>query len=105
MHNTISFRITSANNKMNQTLNAPVFKPVKDNAAMKNVSTKPLVRCNDCNLEFTSITILDAHLQGSKHAKLVSYFYSHIIVFENFYCNTKYIKAFFVKDQVEKYSL
>jgi len=42
------------------------------NAVLNNIHStmkKSTVRCNDCNLDFTSQVVLDAHLQGSRHAK------------------------------------
>jgi len=34
--------------------------------------TKVIVRCDACNLEFSSQTVLDSHFAGSKHQKKVS---------------------------------
>ena len=56
---------------MNHSMNDPVTKAVVDNI-MGNLPTKrPQVRCNDCDLDFTSQVVLDAHLQGARHAKQV----------------------------------
>ncbi|XP_015112537.1 zinc finger protein 346 isoform X2 [Diachasma alloeum] len=52
-------------------LNDPVTKAVVDNIMGNLPTKKPLVRCNDCDLCFTSQTVLDAHLQGARHAKQI----------------------------------
>ncbi|XP_034182090.1 zinc finger protein 346 isoform X2 [Osmia lignaria lignaria] len=54
---------------MNPSLNDPVTKAVMDNIMGNLPTKKPLVRCNDCDLSFTSQTVLDTHLQGARHAK------------------------------------
>lgn len=56
---------------MNPSLNDPVTKAVMDNIMGNLPTKKPLVRCNDCDLSFTSQTVLDTHLQGARHAKQV----------------------------------
>ncbi|XP_014480635.1 PREDICTED: zinc finger protein 346-like [Dinoponera quadriceps] len=52
-----------------QGLNDPVTKAVVDNIMGNLPTKKPLVRCEDCDLSFTSQTVLDTHLQGARHAK------------------------------------
>ncbi|XP_076755536.1 zinc finger protein 346 [Xylocopa sonorina] len=56
---------------MNSTLNDPVTKAVVDNIMGNLPTKKPLVRCDDCDLSFTSQTVLDTHLQGARHAKQI----------------------------------
>lgn len=51
--------------------NDPVAKALVDNIMGTLPTKKPLVRCNDCELSFTSQTVLEAHLQGARHAKQV----------------------------------
>lgn len=55
----------------NQALNDPVTKAVVDNIMGNLPTKKPFYRCDDCDLSFTSNTVLDAHLQGARHAKQV----------------------------------
>lgn len=50
----------------------PISKAVADNVLGKLATKKSLVRCYDCKLDFTSQIVLDAHLQGARHAKQVS---------------------------------
>lgn len=52
-------------------LNDPVTKAVVDNIMGNLPTKKPLVRCDDCDLSFTSQAVLDTHLQGARHAKQV----------------------------------
>lgn len=52
-------------------LNDPVTKAVVDNIMGNLPTKKPLVRCDDCDLSFTSQTVLDTHLQGARHAKQI----------------------------------
>lgn len=52
--------------------NDPVTMAVVDNIMGNLPTKKPLVRCEDCDLSFTSQTVLDTHLQGARHAKQVS---------------------------------
>lgn len=59
-------------NVINTDLNDPVTKAVVDNIMGNLPTKKPLVRCEDCDLSFTSQTVLDTHLQGARHAKQVS---------------------------------
>lgn len=54
-------------------MNDPVTKAVVDNIMGKLPTKKPQVRCYDCDLDFTSQIVLDAHLQGARHAKQVIY--------------------------------
>lgn len=54
---------------MTTSLNDPVTKAVMDNIMGNLPTKKPLVRCDDCDLSFTSQTVLDTHLQGARHAK------------------------------------
>ncbi|XP_012229467.1 zinc finger protein 346-like [Linepithema humile] len=51
--------------------NDPVTMAVVDNIMGNLPTKKPLVRCEDCDLSFTSQTVLDTHLQGARHAKQV----------------------------------
>ncbi|XP_003424088.1 zinc finger protein 346 [Nasonia vitripennis] len=60
-----------AHGGMNHSMNDPVTRAVVDNI-MGNLPTKrPQVRCHDCDLDFTSQVVLDAHLQGARHAKQI----------------------------------
>jgi len=59
-------------NVMNTNLDDPVTKAVVDNIMGNLPTKKPLVRCEDCDLSFTSQAVLDTHLQGARHAKQVS---------------------------------
>ncbi|KAL2712096.1 zinc finger protein 385B-like isoform X2 [Vespula squamosa] len=52
-------------------LNDPVTKAVVDNIMGNLPTKKPLVRCDDCDLSFTSQAVLDTHLQGARHAKQI----------------------------------
>ncbi|XP_050579035.1 zinc finger protein 385B-like [Bombus affinis] len=52
-------------------LNDPVTKAVVDNIMGNLPTKKPPVRCDDCDLSFTSQTVLDTHLQGARHAKQI----------------------------------
>lgn len=61
----------SSESVMNPGLNDPVTKAVVDNIMGNLPTKKPLVRCDDCDLSFTSQTVLDTHLQGARHAKQV----------------------------------
>lgn len=61
----------SSENVMNPGLNDPVTKAVVDNIMGNLPTKKPLVRCDDCDLSFTSQTVLDTHLQGARHAKQI----------------------------------
>ncbi|XP_057325461.1 zinc finger protein 385A-like isoform X1 [Microplitis mediator] len=54
-----------------QSITDPVTKAVVDNIMGNLPTKKPLVRCHDCDLCFTSETVLDAHLQGARHAKQI----------------------------------
>ncbi|KAI4481832.1 hypothetical protein M0804_009353 [Polistes exclamans] len=56
---------------INSNMNDPVTKAVVDNIMGNLPTKKPHVRCNDCDLSFTSQTVLDTHLQGSRHAKQI----------------------------------
>ncbi|XP_033323140.1 zinc finger protein 346 isoform X2 [Megalopta genalis] len=56
---------------MNPSLNDPVTKAVVDNIMGNLPTKKPFVRCDDCDLSFTSQTVLDTHLQGARHAKQI----------------------------------
>ncbi|KAG7209367.1 hypothetical protein KM043_015467 [Ampulex compressa] len=56
---------------MNSGINDPVTKAVVDNIMGNLPTKKPLVRCDDCDLSFTSQTVLDTHLQGARHAKQI----------------------------------
>ncbi|XP_011882778.1 PREDICTED: zinc finger protein 346-like [Vollenhovia emeryi] len=56
---------------MNTNLDDPVTKAVVDNIMGKLPTKKPLVRCEDCDLSFTSQAVLDTHLQGARHTKQV----------------------------------
>ncbi|XP_020291639.1 zinc finger protein 385A-like [Pseudomyrmex gracilis] len=56
---------------INPSLDDPVTKAVVDNIMGNLPTKKPLVRCEDCDLSFTSQTVLDTHLQGARHAKQV----------------------------------
>ncbi|EZA58831.1 hypothetical protein X777_15000 [Ooceraea biroi] len=58
-------------NVMDTNLDDPVTKAVVDNIMGNLPTKKPLVRCEDCDLSFTSQTVLDTHLQGARHAKQV----------------------------------
>lgn len=58
----------------NQALNDPVTKAVVDNIMGNLPTKKPFYRCDDCDLSFTSNAVLDAHLQGARHAKQVKNF-------------------------------
>lgn len=51
--------------------NDPVTHAVMENIMGNLPTKKPLVRCEDCDLSFTSQTVLDTHLQGARHAKQV----------------------------------
>ena len=55
----------------NQPLNDPVTKAVVDNIMGNLPTKKPFYRCDDCDLSFTSHAVLEAHLQGARHAKQV----------------------------------
>ncbi|KAK0171918.1 hypothetical protein PV328_005306 [Microctonus aethiopoides] len=55
----------------NVTVNDPISKAVMENIMGTLPTKKPLVKCNDCELCFTSQTVLEAHLQGSRHAKQI----------------------------------
>jgi len=59
----------SSENVINR--NDPVTMAVVDNIMGNLPTKKPLVRCEDCDLSFTSQTVLDTHLQGARHAKQV----------------------------------
>ncbi|XP_063984322.1 zinc finger protein 385B-like [Diachasmimorpha longicaudata] len=72
-------------------LNDPVTKAVVDNIMGNLPTKKPLVRCNDCDLCFTSQTVLDAHLQGARHAKQIR---SKVIM-----ASLEETKVAFTKDQ------
>ncbi|KAK9296812.1 hypothetical protein QLX08_009227 [Tetragonisca angustula] len=61
----------SSESVMNPGLNDPVTKAVVDNIMGNLPTKKPLVRCDDCDLSFTSQTVLDTHLQGARHAKQI----------------------------------
>ncbi|XP_076302529.1 zinc finger protein 346-like [Lasioglossum baleicum] len=61
----------SSEGVMNPGLNDPVTKAVVDNIMGNLPTKKPLVRCDDCDLSFTSQTVLDTHLQGARHAKQI----------------------------------
>lgn len=54
-----------------QPLNDPVTKAVVDNIMGNLPTKKPFYRCDDCDLSFTSHAVLEAHLQGARHAKQV----------------------------------
>ncbi|XP_024890507.1 zinc finger protein 346-like isoform X1 [Temnothorax curvispinosus] len=56
---------------MNTNLDDPITKAVVDNIMGNLPTKKPLVRCEDCDLSFTSQAVLDTHLQGARHAKQV----------------------------------
>lgn len=56
---------------INSSLNDPVTKAVVDNIMGNLPTKKPLVRCDDCDLSFTSQAVLDTHLQGARHAKQI----------------------------------
>ncbi|XP_046753691.1 zinc finger protein 385A-like isoform X2 [Diprion similis] len=58
-------------NVINTPISDPVTKAVVDNIMGNLPTKKPHVRCEDCDLSFTSQTVLDAHLQGARHAKQV----------------------------------
>lgn len=60
-------------NVMNGPISDPVTKAVVDNIMGNLPTKKPHVSCVDCDLSFTSQTVLDAHLQGARHAKQVRY--------------------------------
>jgi len=64
--------VPSENHVMNTNLDDPVTKAVVDNIMGNLPTKKPLVRCEDCDLSFTSQAVLDTHLQGARHAKQVS---------------------------------
>lgn len=76
----------------NVAVNDPISKAVMENIMGTLPTKKPLVKCNDCELCFTSQTVLEAHLQGSRHAKQVSndidnyliIFYDYVLMGENF---------------------
>ncbi|XP_053988820.1 zinc finger protein 346-like isoform X2 [Hylaeus anthracinus] len=61
----------SSEDVMSQSLDDPVTKAVVDNIMGNLPTKKPFVRCNDCDLSFTSQTVLDTHLQGARHAKQI----------------------------------
>ncbi|XP_043254629.1 zinc finger protein 385B-like isoform X1 [Colletes gigas] len=61
----------SSEDMMSRSLNDPVTKAVVDNIMGNLPTKKPFVRCNDCDLSFTSQTVLDTHLQGARHAKQI----------------------------------
>ena len=61
----------SSETVINSSLNDPVTKAVVDNIMGNLPTKKPLVRCDDCDLSFTSQTVLDTHLQGARHAKQI----------------------------------
>lgn len=67
----VSRMAVSSESVMNPGLNDPVTKAVVDNIMGNLPTKKPLVRCDDCDLSFTSQTVLDTHLQGARHAKQV----------------------------------
>ncbi|XP_011506110.1 PREDICTED: zinc finger protein 346-like isoform X2 [Ceratosolen solmsi marchali] len=50
-------------------MNDPVVKAVVDNIIGNLATKRSQVRCSDCDLDFTSQIVLDAHLQGARHAK------------------------------------
>ncbi|XP_012263317.2 zinc finger protein 385A-like isoform X2 [Athalia rosae] len=60
-----------AKNVIDAPISDPVTKAVVDNIMGNLPTKKPHVRCEDCDLSFTSQTVLDAHLQGARHAKQV----------------------------------
>ncbi|KAK4320780.1 hypothetical protein Pmani_008375 [Petrolisthes manimaculis] len=53
--------------------NDPITKAVMENVLGRLPTKKPrvTVRCDVCNLEFSSQTVLDSHLAGSKHQRKV----------------------------------
>ncbi|XP_043578710.1 zinc finger protein 346-like isoform X3 [Bombus pyrosoma] len=61
----------SSESVINPGLNDPVTKAVVDNIMGNLPTKKPPVRCDDCDLSFTSQTVLDTHLQGARHAKQI----------------------------------
>ncbi|XP_015430879.1 PREDICTED: zinc finger protein 346-like [Dufourea novaeangliae] len=61
----------SSEDVMNPSLDDPVTKAVVDNIMGNLPTKKPFVRCDDCDLSFTSQTVLDTHLQGARHAKQI----------------------------------
>ncbi|XP_043274926.1 zinc finger protein 346-like [Venturia canescens] len=62
---------SATRNVMDNSLNDPVTKAVVDNIMGNLPTKKPPVRCVDCDLCFTSQTVLECHLQGSRHAKQI----------------------------------
>ena len=56
---------------MSHSMSDPASKAVVDNVMEKLPSKMSQVRCHDCDLEFTSSVVLDAHLQGARHARVV----------------------------------
>ncbi|XP_012142387.1 uncharacterized protein LOC100874666 isoform X3 [Megachile rotundata] len=65
----VTIMAVSTESIMTTSLNDPVTKAVMDNIMGNLPTKKPLVRCDDCDLSFTSQTVLDTHLQGARHAK------------------------------------
>lgn len=59
----------------------PVTQAVVENIMGTLPMKKPHVRCEDCNISFTSQTVLEAHLQGARHAKQVRFFIVFLICF------------------------
>ncbi|KAL7307675.1 hypothetical protein TKK_0000357 [Trichogramma kaykai] len=56
---------------MNRSMCEPVTEACIDNIIGQMPVTKPHIYCKDCNLQFTSYAVLDAHIQGARHAKQV----------------------------------
>ncbi|XP_014207015.1 zinc finger protein 346-like [Copidosoma floridanum] len=65
MSNTIQVQGPMVHPSTNNSLTTAGTNNVKEINNLK----KSLVRCQDCNLDFTSQVVLDAHLQGARHAK------------------------------------
>ncbi|KAJ8681140.1 hypothetical protein QAD02_016927 [Eretmocerus hayati] len=58
-------------NQENSFISQQVHSFAERNDTAKNNLPKSRVKCQDCDLEFTSQVVLEAHLQGSRHAKQI----------------------------------
>ena len=65
-------------------LNDPVTKAVVDNIMGNLPTKKPFYRCDDCDLSFTSHAVLEAHLQGARHAKQVKHVNEFLFIYFKF---------------------
>ena len=73
---------------------APATAVVESNVTEK----KPVIKCVECKLEFTSQVVMDAHLQGSRHAKQVCHYLLLLIPINQLFINVHF------SDSFQKYS-